>query len=282
MSFGCADIIDDYGELRDCLSSERDGKVVVCTIGSWDILHRGHTEYLKRARDLGDILVVGVDSDRAYHQYKNKEALYPQRDRQEIVSGLRYVDYVTIVNDVDLSGEWRMDLIKSIQPDIFVCNERSYPVEQRKKLEGLCPIEVLPFYVPPTASSSAAISEQIKSVFVSVVNVYQSQGIVQTGAGALAALTIKQDGEGRREIERALEAVERTLEQAGSLGSAERNEALELVSDVKNELQRDNPNGSRIRGALQGLGTVIQTVALTPEVYQLLKGAAALLGIQLP
>lgn len=115
-----------------------------------------------------------------------------------------------------------------------------------------------------------------------VVNIYQSYGIVQTGAGTSASFTIRIGGPERREIEEALEAIEQALGQAASLGSVERDQALELVSDVKNELRREEPNGLRIRGALQGLATTIQTVAAAPQAYQLLKGAAALLGLQLP
>ena len=116
----------------------------------------------------------------------------------------------------------------------------------------------------------------------SVVNIYQSYGIVQTGSGALASLTIQFGTEERREVELALEAVQQAIDQAASLRPGERDQALELVSDVKRELQRDQPNRLRIRGALQGLATVIQTLAAAPQAYQLLKGAAALLGLQLP
>lgn len=60
-----AQIINNYFSLRGRLDREAEGKKVVCTIGSWDLLHEGHVEYLRQARELGDLLVVGVDSDRA-------------------------------------------------------------------------------------------------------------------------------------------------------------------------------------------------------------------------
>ena len=95
-------------------------------------------------------------------------------------------------------------------------------------------------------------------------------------------MTIKLGGEEHREIETALKAIEQALEQAASLSAIERRQSLELVSDVKNELQREEPNRFRIRGALEGLATTIQTISAAPQAYQLLKGAAALLGLQLP
>ncbi len=127
-----ADVVNDYGQLRDLLRSRHPGKKVICTIGSWDILHEGHVAYLKEARELGDVLVVGVDSDEAYRRYKRESAFYPEDERQAIVAALRYVDYVTIIRDVDVEGEWQMDLVKTIEPDLFVCNNTSYPEKQRK------------------------------------------------------------------------------------------------------------------------------------------------------
>ena len=162
----CAPIINDYRELTDRLRVERQGKRLICTIGSWDLLHSGHIEYLKRAREFGDILVVGVDSDLAYQRYKGKPNIYPQGDRQEIVSTVRYVDYVTVVDDVNIAGEWQMGIVTAIQPDVFVCNETSYSVKQRKKLANLCKIQRLPFYVPASTTSSAAVSQEIKSMFL--------------------------------------------------------------------------------------------------------------------
>ena len=116
----------------------------------------------------------------------------------------------------------------------------------------------------------------------SVVNIYQSYGIVQTGSSSSAALEIKIGAEERVELEKALYAVKQIFEQINLIGESERNEALELVSDVENEIQRGKPNVSRIRGALQGLATSIQTIAAAKQAYQLLKGAASLFGLQLP
>lgn len=159
-----AQIVNDLPDLISLLDEVRQDKRLVCTIGSWDILHQGHIEYLKRARGLGDILVVGVDSDLAYQRYKGKHSMYQQDDRQNIVSALRYVDYVTIVDDVDNKGEWQMTLVKSIMPDVFVYNDQSYSEDQRKKLDELCPTLSVPFYSSPNSSSSAYVSEEMKLI----------------------------------------------------------------------------------------------------------------------
>jgi hypothetical protein len=115
-----------------------------------------------------------------------------------------------------------------------------------------------------------------------VVNIYQSYGIVQTGSGSSASLEIKIGGEERIEIEKALNAVKQVVECAELIGKSRRTEALELVSDVENEIERDRPNIFRIRSALQGLATSIQTIAAASQAYQLLKGVASFFGLQLP
>lgn len=150
-----ARILNNYQQLNESLRSECEGKRVVCTIGSWDLPHEGHVAYLQEARELGDVLVVGVDSDRAYELYKQKKVVYPEKDRQKIVSAFRCVDYVTLIRDVDSSGVWKMGLIKAISPHLFVCNEKSYPLEQRSLIERLCPIEILSFHDPWTSLSAA-------------------------------------------------------------------------------------------------------------------------------
>lgn len=161
-TFRNAEVINDYRQLGRRLHAQHPDQTIVCTIGSWDILHEGHIAYLKEARELGDVLVVGVDSDEAYTLYKQQTACYPEIDRQAILAGLRYVDYVTLVRDVNPDGEWRMELVKEIQPDIFVCNGVTYPPEQRIRLEGLCSgvVRVLPFHSDPR---SVQVSISLKS-----------------------------------------------------------------------------------------------------------------------
>jgi len=117
---------------------------------------------------------------------------------------------------------------------------------------------------------------------VPAINIYQSFGIVQTGTGSSASLSISLGSEEISEIKKALEAVKQTIEKSTSLASDERNQIFELVSDIETEIHRDRPNKLKIRGALQGIAMTIQTIAAAPEAYQLLKGAASLMGLQLP
>jgi len=78
------------------------GKKIVTTNGAFDILHVGHKRALEASRALGDVLIVGVNSDSSVRQYKSDlRPIVPEADRTEMLSALGCVDFVTIFNEVD-------------------------------------------------------------------------------------------------------------------------------------------------------------------------------------
>lgn len=92
------------------------GQRVVFTNGCFDILHRGHVEYLKEAKQLGDVLIVAVNSDDSVRRLKG--ALRPvmtEEDRAIILAALEVVDYVVIFNE-----DTPIPLLKILHPDILV------------------------------------------------------------------------------------------------------------------------------------------------------------------
>jgi D-beta-D-heptose 7-phosphate kinase/D-beta-D-heptose 1-phosphate adenosyltransferase len=92
------------------------GKRIVFTNGCFDLLHIGHVRYLEKARALGDILVVGVNSDSSVRMIKGPQRpVLPEEERTEILSGLGCVDYITIFNEVD-----PLKLITSLHPNVLV------------------------------------------------------------------------------------------------------------------------------------------------------------------
>ncbi|MBU2543784.1 adenylyltransferase/cytidyltransferase family protein, partial [Patescibacteria group bacterium] len=96
-------IITDYKDLEKKIKAHKTlGHRVVCTIGSWDMLHIGHMRYLHKAAAKGDILVVGADSDRGIRLYKKNELrpVIPEEERMEMLAYQDCVDYVTLVDDV--------------------------------------------------------------------------------------------------------------------------------------------------------------------------------------
>ena len=89
---------------------------LVFTNGVFDLLHIGHVRYLAAARELGDALVVAINSDRTVHLLKgDSRPVFNQNERAEILAALRMVDYVTIFDEVSPRS-----LIATILPDVLV------------------------------------------------------------------------------------------------------------------------------------------------------------------
>ena len=98
------------------LKEDRQGRSLVFTNGCFDILHRGHVHYLQEAKTCGDLLVVGVNSDRSVKRLKGqKRPVQTQRDRAEILAALACVDY-TFIFDQDTPDL----VIEEIKPDVLV------------------------------------------------------------------------------------------------------------------------------------------------------------------
>jgi D-beta-D-heptose 7-phosphate kinase / D-beta-D-heptose 1-phosphate adenosyltransferase len=92
------------------------GKKIVFTNGCFDLLHAGHISYLEKAKNFGDILILGLNSDRSVKSLKGKERpINLQEDRAYIMAALKVVDYVVIFDE-----DTPYELIKSIEPHILV------------------------------------------------------------------------------------------------------------------------------------------------------------------
>jgi len=93
-----------------------EGKKVVFTNGVFDLIHAGHVDYLSKAKKLGDILIVGLNSDESVRRIKGeKRPILEQEERAFILSNLKPVDYVVLFED-----DTPAKLISEIIPDILV------------------------------------------------------------------------------------------------------------------------------------------------------------------
>ncbi len=101
--------------LAICRRLRKEGKKIVFTNGCFDILHKGHVRYLRRAKRLGDVLVVGINSDRSVSSIKPGRPVNRERDRAEVLEALCMVDYVAIFDE---RTPYR--LIRSLKPDVLV------------------------------------------------------------------------------------------------------------------------------------------------------------------
>jgi len=111
------DFIKDFESIKTLVDNMRQkGQSIVFTNGCFDILHLGHVKYLETAKKMGDILIVGVNSDNSVKRLKgDKRPINPQYDRAYLLAALECVDYVVIFDE-----DTPYELIKIVQPDILV------------------------------------------------------------------------------------------------------------------------------------------------------------------
>lgn len=154
-----ADLIEPRNEWRAA------GKRVVCTNGVFDLLHVGHLQYLEAARTLGDILIVGLNSDSSTRHYKGpSRPLVPEQERAALLLALEPVDYVTIFDEPTAE-----QLVEALRPEIY-CKGGDYGDEGglRKPLPEAAVVErhggqvrLIPYL--PEHSTSALIERIVRS-----------------------------------------------------------------------------------------------------------------------
>jgi len=103
--------------MREVVNLRRkEGQTIAFTNGCFDILHVGHVKYLEAARRMGDLLILGLNSDASVRAIKGeKRPLVPQAERAEVVASLESVDYVTLFDETT-----PLRLIEYLQPDCIV------------------------------------------------------------------------------------------------------------------------------------------------------------------
>ncbi len=126
----------ERSKLISALEAERaDGKRIVLANGCFDLFHVGHARYLAGAREIGDILVVGVNSDEQARALKGEgRPIHPASERAELIANLRSVDYVTIFDEPTVT-----ELILAIRPD-FHAKGTDYTVESVPEREVIASV----------------------------------------------------------------------------------------------------------------------------------------------
>jgi len=120
-------------------------KKIVFTNGCFDIIHPGHTKFLRESKKQGDLLIVAVNSDSSVKRLKgNNRPLIPENERAEVLSSLEFIDYITIFNDIDSSK-----LIESIKPQICTkgstSNLNNMPIKEKEIIKKLnCNLITIP------------------------------------------------------------------------------------------------------------------------------------------
>ncbi|PIP66606.1 D-glycero-beta-D-manno-heptose 1-phosphate adenylyltransferase [Candidatus Peregrinibacteria bacterium CG22_combo_CG10-13_8_21_14_all_44_10] len=103
--------------MRDILRHE--GKRVVTTNGSFDILHSGHVKSLEESKEQGDVLIVGINTDASVKRYKGEgRPIIPEADRAYLVAALSCVDYVFLFDEDDPT-----EFLSKLKPDVHTNSE---------------------------------------------------------------------------------------------------------------------------------------------------------------
>jgi rfaE bifunctional protein nucleotidyltransferase chain/domain len=110
-------IIDNSSALNEQLQIwDKQGKKIVFTNGCFDLLHRGHIEYLAKAADYGDVLLIGLNTDDSVSRLKGPHRpIQDEISRAHIMAALEFVDLVVYFNE-----DTPLDLINIVQPDVLV------------------------------------------------------------------------------------------------------------------------------------------------------------------
>jgi rfaE bifunctional protein nucleotidyltransferase chain/domain len=103
-------------KLKDIVNVlKKGGKKIVFANGCFDLIHVGHTRLLTHAKEFGDILIVGLNTDKSISAIKSGRPVIPEKQRAEVMSAFAVVDYVTFFDE---STPYR--LIKNLRPDVIV------------------------------------------------------------------------------------------------------------------------------------------------------------------
>lgn len=125
--------------------------IIVITYGTYDLLHKGHIRLLKRAKELGDYLIVGLSTD-DFNSLKGKKAFYSYEDRKEMLEAIKYVDKVI----PEQTWEQKDEDVEKYNIDIFTIGD-----DWKGKFDNLnCEV----IYLPRTKGiSTTEIKERLKN-----------------------------------------------------------------------------------------------------------------------
>ncbi len=137
-----------------------EGRTVVFTNGCFDLLHAGHIAYLSEAANLGDVLIVGLNSDQSVQRIKGPERpVNDENTRSTVLAGMFFIDAIVFFSD-----DTPLELIKALMPDVLV-KGGDYEIEQivgaREVLGNGGRVKVLSFL---PGYSSTSIIEKIRKV----------------------------------------------------------------------------------------------------------------------
>ncbi|MBI3279492.1 MAG: adenylyltransferase/cytidyltransferase family protein [Acidobacteria bacterium] len=144
--------------LRARRTWRREGKIVVFTNGCYDLLHPGHIRLLERARSLGDILILALNTDSSVRRLKGPtRPLIPEQERVDVALGLHAVDAVTLFDE-----DTPRELIAAVLPDVLIKGaDWAHFIAGREEVEAAGG-RVLALPLEPGYSTTAMLEEMLR------------------------------------------------------------------------------------------------------------------------
>lgn len=150
-------ILKEPSLLNEISKWQDSNKKIVLTNGCFDLLHVGHSRTFFEAKKLGDLLIVGINSDKSVRTLKGEtRPLISEEDRAELVFAIKPVDHVIIFDEINVSH-----LLESIKPDIYV-KGGDYTLESLPEKETLIRLGIEVKFIPLVAGIST--SELVKRI----------------------------------------------------------------------------------------------------------------------
>lgn len=144
----------------------KQGKKIVTINGSFDMLHWGHIMSLKEAKDQGDALIVGLNSDESVRKYKSiHRPIINQEQRAETLAAIEYVDYITIMEQAEIA----VPLIMAVRPDVHA-NSKEYGENCVEKV-AVDDVGARLFLIPKYNKVSTT------SIIKKIIDVYNKEGM---------------------------------------------------------------------------------------------------------
>ncbi len=129
-------LIISYEKIHDLLKVFSE-KNTVLVGGCFDLIHYGHLQFLDKAKEAGDYLVVALESDEFIKKTKRKDPIHTQGERAEILASLNMVDVVIVLPFFKDSSQY-FDLVRTIRPKIIAITEGDVQTDNKKKqAEGI-------------------------------------------------------------------------------------------------------------------------------------------------
>ena len=123
-------LICSIDQIKDILKQQK-SKTIVSTCGCFEIFHIGHLECIEEAKKLGDILIVGINTDQYIEANKKRKPIFNEKDRCKIIASIQDVDYVFLFNDLTFDN-----CLRDLRPAYFVKGlDRTEVAEEKTAIE---------------------------------------------------------------------------------------------------------------------------------------------------